>query len=160
MATDNNQSKAVEVEIAHLRDLDLAGLRARWRSTTGRTAPGRLPRHLLFRILAYRLQADVWGDLDKATIRTLDRLGRGDGPDPDGTKALPVPGDGAVQPGTVLMREWNGIEHRVMALDAGFAWNGTTYSSLSQVACAITGTRWSGPRFFGTKRAVAREGAR
>ena len=160
MATGGNQEKAVGAEIAHLRDLDLAGLRARWRSTTGRTAHAHLPRHLLFRILAYRLQADAWGDLDKATIRTLDRLGRGDESDLDATKALPVPGDGAVQPGTVLMREWNGIEHRVMALDAGFAWNGATYSSLSQVACAITGTRWSGPRFFGTRRAVVREGVR
>ena len=141
MATNCDKGKAVEAEIAHLRDLDLVGLRARWRSTTGRTAPAHLPRHLLFRILAYRLQADAWGDLDKATIRTLDRLGRGHDRDLDTTKALPVPGDGAVQPGTVLMREWNGVEHRVMALDAGFAWNGTTYRSLSQVACAIC--RWA-----------------
>ena len=51
------------------------------------------------------------------------------------------------------MREWEGVQHRVMALDEGFAWNGTTYRSLSQVARAITGTRWSGPRFFGTGQA-------
>ena len=63
---------------------------------------------------------------------------------------LPLPGAGQVRPGTLLMREWEGVQHRVMALDEGFAWNGATYRSLSQVARAITGTRWSGPRFFGT----------
>jgi hypothetical protein len=47
------------------------------------------------------------------------------------------------------MREWNGRSQRVLVLDEGFAWNGTTYRSLTEVACAITGTRWSGPRFFG-----------
>ena len=52
------------------------------------------------------------------------------------------------------MREWNG-QHRVMVLDDGFAWNGSTYRSLSKVARAITGTRWSGPRFFGAEEVAA-----
>ena len=53
---------------------------------------------------------------------------------------------------TILVREWDGKSQRVMVLDRGFAWNGTTYRSLTQIAFAMTGTRWSGPRFFGLPR--------
>src|SRR5262249_19874720 len=53
--------------------------------------------------------------------------------------------------GTLLLREWKGRGHRVMVVDEGFAWNGKTYDSLSKIACAITGTRWNGPRFFGLR---------
>ena len=56
-----------------------------------------------------------------------------------------------LRPGTVLKREWNGRMHRVAVLTDGFAWNGKTYRSLTKVAFAITGTRWSGPRFFGVR---------
>ncbi len=147
----------LEAGIAQLRGLDLAGLRARWRSVTGRAAPAQLPRHLLFKILAYRLQADALGDLDKATVRYLDKLAGGGGSNQPKDEPLPLPGEGDVKPGTLLMREWEGVQHRVMALDEGFAWNGTTYRSLSQVARAITGTRWSGPRFFGTDKSTSRE---
>jgi Protein of unknown function (DUF2924) len=59
----------------------------------------------------------------------------------------------------VLGREWNGQMHRVAALADGFAWNGNTYSSLSQIAFAITGTRWNGPRFFGLRDKPAKEGS-
>jgi Protein of unknown function (DUF2924) len=57
-----------------------------------------------------------------------------------------------LQPGTILVREWDGKSQRVMVLDHGFAWNGTTYRSLTEIAFAMTGTRWSGPRFFGLRR--------
>ena len=67
----------LEDEIARLRDLDLPTLRARWRSVFRRKAPAPLPRHLLFRILAYRLQAERLGDLDKETVRLLDRIASG-----------------------------------------------------------------------------------
>ena len=49
------------------------------------------------------------------------------------------------------MRAWNGVTHRVLVLDEGFSWNSERYSSLSQIALRITGTRWSGPRFFGLR---------
>jgi hypothetical protein len=58
----------------------------------------------------------------------------------------------------VLGREWNGQMHRVAVLADGFAWNGTTYPSLSQVACAITGTRWNGPKFFGLRERTSKGG--
>ena len=136
----------LEYEIARLRGLDLPGLQARWRTMFGRRAPAHLPKHLLLRILAYRLQAEVHGDLDAASVRSLDRLAK-TGSD----KSAPLPQASSVKPGTLLVREWDGVLHRVMALDQGFAWNGTSYRSLSEVARAITGTRWNGPRFFGLR---------
>ena len=148
MAGDS-QTAAVESEIAHLRGLDLQGLRARWRSLTGRTAPAHLPKILLLRVLAYRVQAAAFGDLDKATARLLDRIAE---EARAGKRAeVPVPDRVGLRPGTLLVREWEGTTQRVMVMAEGFAWNGTTYASLSQVARAITGTRWNGPRFFGLR---------
>jgi Protein of unknown function (DUF2924) len=141
--------EALDVEIARLRDLDIAALCSRWHTVFGRRPPAHLPRHLLFRILAYRLQADRLGDLDDASRRLLDRSGS---PEKAGQNAANLQQRIAdVRPGTSLGREWNGRIHRVAVLADGFAWNGNTYSSLSQVAFAITGTRWNGPRFFGLR---------
>ena len=140
------ESTALEVEIARLRGLDLAGLQARWRSMFGRRAPAHLPKHLLLRILAYRMQAEVHGDLDTASVRALDRLVK-----TGSARSAPLPQASSVRPGTLLVREWDGVLHRVTTLDDGFAWNGTSYRSLSEVARAITGTRWNGPRFFGLR---------
>src|SRR5215207_2857195 len=74
MLANDSRVAAIENEIAHLRGLDLDGLRARWRSLTGRVAPSHLPKTLLLRVLAYRVQAAALGDLDKATARLLDRI--------------------------------------------------------------------------------------
>jgi hypothetical protein len=57
-----------------------------------------------------------------------------------------------VQPGAVLVREWRGLSHQVGVLEKGFSFRGKHYRSLSEVAREITGTRWSGPLFFGLKR--------
>jgi hypothetical protein len=136
----------LEEEIARMRDLDLSGLRARWHSVFRRKAPDHLPRHLLFRMIAYRLQAEKLGDLDRDTQRFLARIAAGTD---RGNEVPRRHRRHRLQPGTALVREWNGRSQRVLVLDEGFAWNGTTYRSLTEVACAITGTRWSGPRFFG-----------
>jgi Protein of unknown function (DUF2924) len=139
----------LEDEVARVRDLDLSALRARWRSVFRRQAPDHLPRHLLYRMIAYRLQAECLGDLDRDTQRFLDRVAAGT----EGNE-LPTPGhrrSHGLQPGTILLREWEGKSQRVTVLEEGFAWNGATYRSLTEVAFAITGTRWSGPRFFGLR---------
>jgi Protein of unknown function (DUF2924) len=146
----------IEDEIAHLRGLDFEGLRARWRSLTGRAAPAHVPKTLLLRVLAYRVQAAALGDLDKASVRLLERLAT-EGPS-SGRSTVPVPDRVGLRPGTVLVREWEGRPQRVLVLAEGFAFNGTTYRSLSAVARAITGTRWNGPRFFGLREERSRGG--
>jgi hypothetical protein len=143
---------SVEDEIAHLRGLDLKGLRARWQSVLRRPAPDRLPRHVLFAILAYRIQADRFGDLDHETRQLLDRTGTKDSGTAMATRLVSFDQKRTeLRPGTVLVREWDRRSQRVMVMSDGFAWNGQTYDSLSKVAFAITGTRWNGPRFFGLR---------
>jgi Protein of unknown function (DUF2924) len=142
----------IEAEIAHLRDLDLSGLRTRWHSVFRRKAPDHLSRHLLYRILAYRLQADRFGDLDRDTQRFLDQVAAGTRNANEIPATVNQASRHGLQPGTILVREWDGKPQRVMVLEEGFAWNGTTYRSLTEIAVAMTGTRWSGPRFFGIGR--------
>jgi len=143
---------SVEGEIAHLRGLDLKGLRSRWQSVIQRPPPDHLPRYLLFAIIPYRVQADRLGDLDHETRQVLDRS---DSKETGATmSARLVSFDQKrteLTPGTVLIREWDRHSQRVMVMADGFAWNGQTYDSLSKVAFAITGTKWNGPRFFGLR---------
>ena len=140
---------ALDIEIARLRDLDVATLQARLHNVRRRGLSPHLPRHLLFRVLAYRLQADRLGDLDVESRRLLDGAGP---PEDAGKRAVDSNRPTAeLRPGTMLAREWNGRMHRVAVLASGFAWNGKTYPSLSKIAWAITGTRWNGPRFFGLR---------
>jgi len=135
-----------EIEVARLRGLDTEALRACWRTVFRRRAPPRLPRHLLFRVLAYRLQADQLGDLDGSIARLLDRSAS---PAAAAKRAVRIGRDSNhLRPGTLLIREWKGEPQRVMVLAEGFAWQDKVYPSLSKVAFAITGSRWNGPRFF------------
>ena len=150
---------SVEDEIAHLRGLDLGGLRARWQSVFQKPAPAHLTRHLLFAVIAYRLQADRFGDLDHATKQVLDRtVAKETGPAMSARLASFDQKRTELSPGTVLVREWDRQSQRVMVMADGFAWNGRTYDSLSKVAFAITGTKWNGPRFFGLREKEDRLG--
>ncbi len=99
-------------EIARLRGLDVGELRARWHTVFRRAAPPHLPRHLLFRILAYRLQADQLGDLDADTRRVLERIGSGPS---EGIGRLGT----ELRPGTLLTREWHGHLQQVIVLADG-----------------------------------------
>jgi hypothetical protein len=143
--------------IASLETLNLDDLRRRWHTVFGRAAPVHLSRHLLLRLCAYRLQTEAYGDLSSSTMQLLDRFSRGT---PIDNKPTPSRADfnvrGRLRPGTVLVREHSGTNHHVMTVSDGYCWNGQTYSSLSQVASAITGTKWNGPRFFGLTSGRAR----
>ena len=136
----------LQADLDRLAGMDLAGLSARWRRVFGRPPPG-LSRALLHRALAYRIQANALGDLDGETARALDRMAPG-----QGGAVIPLPDRRGSRPGTLLVREWQGEMHSVMVLEQGFAWAGQSYPSLSEVARAITGTKWNGPRFFGLRQ--------
>jgi Protein of unknown function (DUF2924) len=139
----------LDAEIARLRDLDVNELRGRWQAVFGRPAPPHFPRHLVFRMVAYQLQAERFGDLDAESQHLLDHS---ETADKAGLTAVSVRRPiSELRPGSTLGREWNSQMQRVSVLSDGFAWNGKTYRSLSQIAFAITGTRWNGPRFFGLR---------
>jgi hypothetical protein len=143
---------SISDEIAHLRGLDLKGLRSRWQSVFQRPSPDHLPRHLLFAIIAYRIQADRLGDLDHETRQVLDRTDAKEAGTTMSARLVTFDQKRTeLTPGTVLVREWDRRSQRVMVMTDGFAWNGQTYDSLSKVAFAITGTKWNGPRFFGMR---------
>jgi hypothetical protein len=135
-------SIADQIEAIH--DLDRETLVARWRSIYSQPPPKGISRRLLERAAAYAVQARAYGGLKPKTRKMLLRIA-------DGERAEPVrqPSKPSLTSGTRLLREWNGRTHRVDVTDDGFLWNGENYGSLSAVARAITGARWSGPRFFG-----------
>ena len=148
---------ALDDMIAALVELDANGLCLQWRNHLGGTPPAHLLRWLLMKILAYRIQAAAHGGLDKETLRVLrqpkgHRLASSDLHPFEARIATTREGT-KLKAGALLAREWNGKLERVMILDKGFAWNGGTYGSLSQVAKAMTGTSWNGHRFFGLRTA-------
>ena len=155
----SSTQSSIEDEIAHLRGLSIKGLRSRWQGVFQRPAPTHLTQHLLFAVIAYRLQADRFGDLDHATKQMLNGLvAKEAGPALSARLASFDQKRAKLTPGTVLVREWDRQSQRVMVLANGFAWNGQTYDSLSKVAFAITGTKWNGPRFFGLRDKEGRLG--
>lgn len=139
-------------EIATLSSLGVADLRKAWTERFRRPAPPIQSADVLLRLFAWKLQVAALGDLDADTWSKLARLktalmrGKSTGPSP----AL------GLRPGSILSREWRGQVHRVLVLDQGFEHLDVLYRSLSEVARAITGTRWSGPRFFGLEAEQAR----
>ena len=137
--------------IADLEALGRPDLRARWEQAFRQPAPKRASRDLLLCAMAYRVQEQVEGGLGKATKRRLAALADPDA-DKKRTRNPPTPG---LKPGTRLVREWRGAVHQVTVLDDGFDYRGTRYGSLSEIARAITGTRWSGPLFFGLRKSGA-----
>jgi Protein of unknown function (DUF2924) len=138
--------------VASLEGLDLDGLRRQWRGHLGGEAPAHLSRWLLMKVLAYRLQSDAFGDIEKS-IRRILRSEKEDGVEARFDRRVPQTREGfGLKAGALLVREWNGRLERIMILEEGFAWNGQTFGSLSQIAKAMTGTNWNGHRFFGLRR--------
>jgi len=127
-------------ELAALAELDRTALLERWRMAFGRDAPPRLSRTLMEKAIAYDLQVKAFGGLPARTRRALRAAGKADGR--SSLSSLP-------SRGTRLVREWHGTRHEVEVLEDGYLWRGARCRSLSAIARAITGTKWSGPRFFG-----------
>ncbi len=141
-------NKTIAEKIAALQALDTPALRARWDEVFGRPAPKHMSRDLLLRALTYHVQKQAEGGLSKATLRRLARLADSN----DKRVQTATPQAPYLKPGTRLVREWRGEVHHVIVLDEGFDYHGTLYASLSGIARAITGARWSGPLFFGLRR--------
>lgn len=147
----SDRSDTIAAKLEQLSDLALFELRQEWRRLYRTQPPARLSRDLLTRGIAYRLQEQALGGVPKAVLRKLEqgqasKLG---GAGRSSTEPL------TIKPGSRLVREWRGVTHSVLVQADHVEWNGERYRSLSEVARAITGARWSGPRFFGlTKRAT------
>jgi hypothetical protein len=135
---------AVEAEIERVRSLSGDALRRRWQAEFGRPLPRSLPVDLLRRMIANSIQEGAFGTLDRATLKLLDGLALGNGAR-KGERNLKI--------GTVLVRDYQGRRHTVTVGPEGYVWEGTSYSSLSAIARAITGTVWNGPRFFAARSA-------
>ena len=144
MTSLSDRESEVAHEIAGLADLERPHLVARWQRLYGRPPPSKLSRALLEKAIAYEIQCAVFGGLSTAARRALRTAASGN----DGSSASRR----HVAPGARLVREWNGTVHEIDAVEDGYAWKGATYRSLTAIARAITGTKWSGPRFFGLER--------
>jgi hypothetical protein len=142
MAQRTIDAAAIEAEVDQIRSLGVDALRARWRMVFGAVPPKGLSKDLIGRMIAYRIQEEAFGGLDRETVKFLDRLARGEKPNELNRR---------LKTGTVLVRGYNGERHTVTVVPDGFLWRDTTYSSLSIIAQAITGTKWNGPRFFGLR---------
>jgi Protein of unknown function (DUF2924) len=156
MATTSGVSLPLDASllsiVANLEGLDVDGLRRQWRAHLGGEAPAHLSRWLLLKVLAYRLQSDAFGDLDKS-IRRILHSGKEDSVGAPFDRRAPQTREGlGLTAGALLLREWKGRLERVMILEEGFVWNGQTFGSLSQIARAMTGTNWNGHRFFGLRQ--------
>ncbi len=126
-------------EIASLCGLSRADLVERWVGLHGSPPIKTMTEGLLARGIAYEMQVRQIGGLTPAEKKALGALARG--------RSDPSPG--TLMAGTRLYRSWRGVTQEILVLDSGYGWRGKSYASLSEVARAITGTRWSGPRFFG-----------
>lgn len=131
-------AETITSEVRALEMLDLQGLRDVWSARIGPPPRLRSP-DLLRMLLAWRIQAEVFGDLDAETRRDLRRPGPS------------VPRSQELQSGSRIVREWQGRRCEVTVGDGAYVYEGRRYRSLSQVARAITGVRWNGPRFFGLR---------
>ncbi len=131
-------------DVTSLKGLNAEALRQAWRDQLSVEPPLLRAPELLRRELAARLQARSFGGLDAQLKLRLDRLAQ-----QSKRSTAPKPAAGRPPVGTTLIKEWDGVRHSVVVLKDGFLYDGESYRSLSQIARAITGVRWSGPRFFG-----------
>jgi hypothetical protein len=145
-------SADVAQQLKHLPGMSAPELRALWRETFGRPHPGYVHKDFLVRALGYHIQERAYGGLSPATRRRLLKLAR-DIESGARTALFDAP---KIKPGTRLVRGWRGDTHVVTVLEEGFEYRDKRYGSLSEIARLVTGTRWSGPAFFGLQAGSGR----
>jgi hypothetical protein len=140
-------STEIRTQLHQLPRLPKPELRALWQDLFARPAHPRLRRNLMIPILAYRLQEKAYGGLKSSTHKRLQKLAV----ELKQNCQAPPPVAPQLKAGTKLLRQFQGEMHEVLVGDEGFEYRGKRYQSLSEIARQITGTRWSGPVFFGVK---------
>lgn len=140
--------RGLDAALDELHDLGRPQLLERWKAVFGQSPPAKIDRSLLIYGVAYKIQEKVLGGLKPAARRALaqlaERVHTGEfSKSPDSRR---------IRAGTVLLRQWHGVTHHVTVLEQGFQFDNKRFRSLSEIARAITGSRWSGPLFFGLKR--------
>jgi hypothetical protein len=133
-----------------LKDLETRGddeLKNRWRRLYGTNPPQKIHRSLLIAAVAHRIQESALGPLRSSVRRNLMQAAN----NPATSRPSPHHPSPRPRTGTVLVRDWGGVIHQVTVLEDGIVLRGKRYKSLSEVARVITGSRWSGPLFFGLK---------
>lgn len=134
-----------------LADLDTGELRAQWSKLYRSIPPKRIRRDLMLLAIGWKRQEKTRGGSSAATKRRLVGLAQTLEDKGELIRSRAV----RLKPGARLLRQWRGETHVVIVVEDGFEWRGERHGSLSAIARAITGTRWSGPRFFGLKRKAA-----
>lgn len=139
--------ESITNRLAALRGLNKVALCGLWKQLFNASPPAQLRRNLMISILAYKIQEEVFGTLTAATRGRLRQMGRA----LDGNSNCAIPSVPTLKPGTHLVRQWRDQVHLVNVEATGYEYQGARYKSLSEIARMITGTRWSGPLFFGIR---------
>lgn len=144
-------------QIAKLRDLSRSELLDLWRKLYRKAAPSGIRREIMVPFLAYRIQEHAYGGLNRKALAELHHIVKAIEKNGTSNEALTRP---RIKSGTRLFRQWRGQTHEVFVTESGYEYRGVAYRSLSEIAREITGTRWSGPAFFGLKKINAVPGSR
>jgi len=136
----------ISCQISGLRSMPRPQLLDLWQKVYRKAAPAGIRREILIPFLAYKIQENAYGGLKPAVRAELRRIARSLVSNPTG-----LLGRSRIKPGSRILRRWSGEVHEVFVTESGYRYQGTSYQSLSQIARRITGTRWSGPAFFGLK---------
>lgn len=139
-------SQDLEERVAHISDVDAGALRESWKAVFRAPPPPNLSRSFMIRALAFRVQEKALGGLKPSALRILNRAAEA-----ESSLEIQRAATRRVAPGTVLIRQWHGVTHRVTVLDHDVIYRELRYKSLTEVARLITGTHWSGPMFFGLR---------
>lgn len=140
-------SAAVGEELDELSNLPIGALRDRFSGLYGSEAPAGLGKDLMIRAVAHRTQERAEGGVNASVQRRLNKLVRAYAE----TGQVRIDDEPAIKPGTRLIRDFQGQTHQVTVTGDGLVYRDQVYRSLSRIAREITGTRWSGPKFFGLK---------